>query len=61
MDIVKKLILNEVNELNKNRHIKYKNKYTNEYYINIMFILLKDVNSWNFLKNIKGYGDHKHT
>ena len=58
MEVVKKLILNEVNELIKNRHVKYKNKYTNEYYINMMFCLLKDVNNWNFLQNIKGYGEN---
>ena len=58
MDEIKKIILNEVNELDKKRHNKYKNKYTNEYYINMMMYLLKDINSWSFLKNINGYGNN---
>ena len=48
---IKKLILNEVNEL-------YKNKYSYEYYINMMLFLLKDINSWCFLKNVVGYGNY---
>ena len=58
MDQIKKFILDEVNELNKYRHIKYKNKYSNQYYIDMMFHLLKDINNWHFLKNIIGYGDN---
>ena len=41
MEEIKKLILNEVNEL-------YKNKYSYEYYIYMFLFLLKDINSWNF-------------
>ena len=55
---IKKLILNEVNELYKNKHKKYKNKYRYEYYINMMLFLLKDINSWSFLKNVVGYGNY---
>jgi hypothetical protein len=57
--IIKNLILNEVNKLDTKRHSKYKVKYTNEYYINMMMFLLKDINSWSFLKNISCYGNNK--
>lgn len=58
MEEIKKLLLNEVNELYKNKHKKYKNKYSYEYYINMMLFLLKDINSWSFLKNVIGYGNY---
>lgn len=58
MEEIKKLLLNEVNELYKDRHKKYKNKYSYEYYINMMLFLLKDVNNWSFLKNVNGYGNN---
>ena len=51
-------MLNEVNELYKNKHKKYKNKYSYEYYINMMLFLLKDINGWSFLKNVVGYGNY---
>ena len=50
MEEIKKILLSEVNELYKNRHSKYKNKYSYEYYINMILLLLKDVNNWSFLK-----------
>ena len=53
MEEIKKILLNE---LYKNKHKKYKNKYRYEYYINMMLFLLKDINCWSFLKNIIGYG-----
>ena len=58
MEEIKKILLSEVNELYKNRHSKYKNKYSYEYYINMILLLLKDVNNWSFLKNISGYGNN---
>ena len=59
MEEIQKLILNEANELDKNRHHKYKSKYSNEYYIKMMLFLLKDVNSWSFIQNVIGYGNNK--
>lgn len=59
MEEIQKLILNEVDELDKNRHHKYKSKYSNEYYIKMMLFLLKDVNSWSFIQNVIGYGNNK--
>ena len=44
MEEIKKILLNKVNEVNelyKDRHKKYKNKYSYEYYINMMLFLLK--------------------
>lgn len=59
MELIKKLILNEIDKLNKNNNNKrvYKIKYSNEYYVNMMIYLLKDINNWSFLQNIKGYGN----
>lgn len=57
MEQIKEILLNEVNELYKNKHHKYKNKYSYEYYIDMMLFLLKDINSWSFLKNVVGYGN----
>ena len=37
------------------KYKKYKNKYSYEYYINMMLFLLKDINGLSFLKNVVGY------
>ena len=57
MDEIKKYILKEIEILDNSKTKKYKIKYSNEYYVNMMMFLLKDVNNWYFLKNIKGYGN----
>ena len=40
MEEIKKILLNEVNELYKDRHIKYKNKYSYEilHWYDVIFI-----------------------
>ncbi len=64
MEEIKKLILDEINklneikQLNKNNKRIYKIKYSDEYYVNMMMHLLKDINNWSFLQNVKGYGNH---
>lgn len=51
-----KLCLIEINKLNKNiNRIRYKIKYTNEYYLNFIFCMLNDINRWSFIVNLKGY------
>lgn len=52
-----KLCLNEINKCCKPIHIKYQSKikYSNEYYLNMIFYMLNDVNNWKFLSNLKQY------
>ena len=45
MEVIKILLLNEVNELYKDIHKIYKHKYSYEYYIRMMLFLLKDGNN----------------
>jgi len=49
--------IKEINKVTKEVHIKYKNKikYTNEYYLNMIFYMLNDVNNWKFLSELKMY------
>lgn len=61
MEKIKKIILDEISILDSKRKRHYEVKYSNEYYLNMMFHLLKDVNNWKFLENIKGYGEYKDT
>jgi len=44
----------EINKLNKSRHPKYNNKikYSDEYYLIMIYYMLNDVNNWNFLSNL---------
>ena len=57
MDI--KILLNccliEIKKINELRHPKYNNKikYTDEYYLIMIFYMLNDINNWKFLLNIK--------
>jgi len=57
MDEIKKIILEEIKILESKRKVYYKNKYSNEYYLDMMMHLLNNVNNWRFLENIKGYGE----
>jgi hypothetical protein len=56
-----KILLNccliEINKINKSRHHKYykKIKYSDEYYLTMIYYMLNDVNNWNFLSNLKLY------
>jgi hypothetical protein len=59
MDEIKKIILEEIKILDNKRKDYYKVTYSNEYYLNMMLHLLKDLNNWSFLENIKGYGEGK--
>jgi hypothetical protein len=47
--------LTEINKINKLRHPKYnqKIKYSDEYYLTMIYYMLNDVNNWNFLSNLK--------
>lgn len=47
--------IKEINNVTKQVHIKYKTKYTNEYYLNMIFYMLNDVNNWKFLSELKMY------
>ena len=49
--------LTEINKINKLRHPKYnqKIKYSDEYYLTMIYYMLNDVNNWNFLSNLKLY------
>jgi hypothetical protein len=38
-------LINEIKQLNKNNKHIYKIKYSNEYYVNMMMHLLKDINN----------------
>ena len=58
MEEIKKLILEEIDILDKKRKKHYKVKYSNKYYLDMMIYLLNDINNWSFLKNIQGYGEH---
>ena len=49
MDEIKKYILKEIEILDNNKTKKYKIKYSNEYYVNMMMFLLKDVKTTNKL------------
>lgn len=54
LNLLTKLCLNEIDKINININKKrYKPKYSNEYYISMIFNLLNDINNWKFLKNIK--------
>ena len=52
-----KYCLSEIDKILKPKHIKYnsKIKYSNEYYLKMIFFMLNDVNNWKFLKNLKLY------
>lgn len=50
------LCIVEINKLNKNiDRNRYKVKYSNEYYLTLIFYMLNDVNNWSFISNLKGY------
>ena len=48
---------NEIKNKIKVSHPKYKLKvkYSNEYYLTMIFYMLNDVNNWKFLSNLKNY------
>jgi len=51
-----KLCLIEINKLNKHINRKrYKVKYSDQYYLNFIFYVLKDVNNWFFISKLKNY------
>jgi hypothetical protein len=54
-NILLKCCLNEIDKISKPKHKKYnsKIKYSNEYYLKMIFFMLNDVNNWKFLKNLK--------
>lgn len=58
MEKIKKLILEEIDILDKKRKKHYTVKYSNKYYLDMMLYLLNDINNWSFLKNIQGYGEN---
>jgi hypothetical protein len=46
-----------INKINKSKHHKYnkKIKYSDKYYLTMIYYMLNDVNNWNFLSNLKLY------
>jgi hypothetical protein len=58
--LLKKLIIDEINKLNnKNNNRIYKVKYTNEYYLNMMFEVKNNINNWKYLTQLKAYNSDK--
>ena len=57
LELLLNCCLIEINKINKSRHYKYdkKIKYSNEYYLTMIYYMLNDVNNWNFLSNLKLY------
>lgn len=57
LNLLMKCCLDEINKKNKHIHPKYKSniKYSNEYYLTMIFFMLNDVNNWKFLSNLKSY------
>lgn len=61
-ELLKNCCLNQINKKIKSTHKKYKLKikYSNEYYLTMIFFMLDDVNNWKFLLNLKLYkSDYK--
>lgn len=56
-NLLMKYCLNEINLIIKTTHSKYKKniKYSNEYYLTMIFLLLNDTNNWSFLSKLKNY------
>ncbi len=51
-----KLCIVEINKLNKDiDRNRYKVKYSDEYYLTLIFYMLNDVNNWNFISKLKEY------
>ena len=51
-----KLCLIEINKLNINiNRNKYKVKYSNEYYLKMIYYIFNDINKWSFLSELKLY------
>ncbi len=51
-----KLCIVEINKLNKDiDRNRYKVKYSDEYYLTLIFYMLGDVNNWNFISKLKEY------
>lgn len=57
LNLYLKCCLEEIKKITKPTHIKYLNKikYSNEYYLIMIFYMLNDVNNWKFLSNLKNY------
>ena len=50
------LCLIEIDKININIDRKrYKVKYSNEYYLKFIFLILNDINKWSFIINLKDY------
>lgn len=56
-ELLKKCCLEQINKKINQTHIKYKSKikYSNEYYLTMIFFMLNDINNWKFLSNLKLY------
>lgn len=54
-DLLMKCCIDEINKKNIFKHPKYKSKvkYSNEYYLTMIFYMLNDVNNWSFLSKIQ--------
>ena len=56
-NLLMKYCLDEINKKIKPKHPKYKLKvkYSNEYYLTMIFYMLNDINNWKFLSKLKNY------
>ena len=54
-EIFLKYCLIEIDKINKLRHPKYNKliKYSDEYYLIMIYYMLNDINNWNFIYNLK--------
>lgn len=55
-DKIKKIIIDVVNKIDVSKQKRYNLKYTNEYYVDMIFLLINKINSWPTLTDIKNYG-----
>ena len=59
LDLFFKLCLIEINKFNTNiDKNRYKIKYSNEYYLKMIYFMFNDVNNWKFLKELKIYNSN---